>query len=72
MARAKNANDAEVTGRGPSSRAHARDLRRFLPSVEMTTLFLCELSGLGGINFLDSFCETITWLVSKEGRFYGY
>ena len=26
---------------------------------------LCELGVLGAINFLNSFCETITWLVPK-------
>jgi hypothetical protein len=32
----------------------------------MTRLFLCELSVLGAINFLNSFCETITWLVFSQ------
>jgi len=32
----------------------------------MTGRGLCELSVLGAINFLDSFCETITWLVSSQ------
>src|SRR3990167_3388704 len=31
ISRAKNAKDAKVTGRGPSSRANARDLRRISP-----------------------------------------
>ena len=62
MARAKNAKhalsnvegDAKVMGRGMSSRANARDLRKISPGVypelaegvEMTTLFRCELGGL--------------------------
>jgi hypothetical protein len=27
---------------------------------------LCELSALGAINFLNSICETIPWLVTKN------
>ena len=27
---------------------------------------LCELSALGAINFLNSICETISWLVSTR------
>ena len=41
---------------------------RFLPLVEMTKLFLCEISELGAINFLNSFCLIILWLVSNRPR----
>jgi hypothetical protein len=52
MPRAKNAKDAMVMSEARHPERTRGILERFLPSVEMTRLFLCELSVLGAINFL--------------------
>src|SRR3970040_1213144 len=46
MSRAKNAKDAKVTGRGSSSRANARDLRKISPfgRNDRGSFFACLVS----------------------------